>query len=121
MAAWVWVLIPITAILVGAFNEWLKFKAKQQQLGTSTFELEKTVAVWQQALEASEKERATLQRRVQNLETIVTGEMWDALHDDTLSGTAKEHALADARAQLLLPEEEPDAEKIARLARRLKS
>ena len=39
-----WVLIPIVAILVGAFSEWLKFKGKQAKLGTSTHELEQTVA-----------------------------------------------------------------------------
>ena len=34
MGVWIWVLIPLAGILVGAFSEWLKFKEKQARLGT---------------------------------------------------------------------------------------
>jgi len=120
MAAWIWVLIPITAILVGAFNEWLKFKSKQTKIGTSTSELESSVAKLEHRLQSSEEDRNTLIRRVQNLETIVTSQMWDALNDETLAPAEKDLALAAARTSLALPDEDPDAEKIAQMARRLK-
>lgn len=111
--AWIWVLIPITALLVGAFSEWLKFREKQQQLGASADELEARVA-------ALENEREHIRRRLQNLEAIVTSQMWDVMHDDTLSGAEKERALAAARAGLDLPAEEPDAARVEAMARRLR-
>ncbi len=88
-----WVLIPIVAILVGAFTEWLSFKEKQAKLGTSTSELEKTVAVQQQALEAA-------QRRIENLEAIVTSQVWDVLHDEALRGLERLSLRHDGFLQL---------------------
>lgn len=110
-----WVLIPLLAILVGAFKEWLKFKEKQQKLGTSTEGLEKTVEVQQKELEAA-------QRRIQNLEAIVTSQMWDVVHNDALPQPEKESALAEARMDLAFPEDDTsDTERAARLARRLRT
>ncbi|MFQ5569163.1 MAG: hypothetical protein ACE5G0_05785 [Rhodothermales bacterium] len=109
-----WILIPIIAILVGAFKEWLKFKAKQQQLGSSTRELEQIVARQQEALD-------TAQRRLQNLEAIVTSQVWDVVHDDTVPEPEKERVLAGTRIVLDSPEEPSDTERAARLARRLKT
>lgn len=114
MAAWIWVLIPIVAILVGAFREWLRFKEKQAKIGTSTNELEQTVAAQQQALEAA-------RRRIENLEAIVTSQMWDAVHDEALPEAEKHRALTQARIHLDPPDEPSDAERVAQLARRLKS
>ena len=109
-----WVLIPIVAILVGAFTEWLSFKEKQAKLGTSTSELEKTVAVQQQALEAA-------QRRIENLEAIVTSQVWDVMHDEALPEAERQRAVAKARLQLDPPDEPSDADRVAQIARRLKS
>ncbi len=110
-----WVLIPIVAILVGAFSEWLKFKAKQQKLGVSAQELEGTLARQQTALEAAE-------RRLQNLEAIVTSQMWDVVHDDALPEAERQRALAASKRHLALPEEEQtDTERAAQLARRLRA
>ena len=105
--------IPIVAILVGAFTEWLKFKEKQARLGTSASELEQTVATQQEALEAA-------QLRLQNLEAIVTSQMWDVLHDDSLPEAEKERALARARIDIEPDTEPPDADQVAAMARRLK-
>ena len=114
MAAWIWVLIPLAAILVGAFSEWLKFKEKQVKLGTSTNELERTVTEQQQALAAA-------QRRIENLEAIVTSQVWDAMHDEAQPEAEKQRALAQARLLLDPPQAEPtDAERVARIAQRLK-
>lgn len=116
-----WVLIPVLAILVGAFKEWLDFKAKTQQLGSSTRDLEDTVRAQAEAIDAMQEERDDLIRRIQNLEAIVTTEMWDALHDDALAPAEQDRVLADARADLHLPDEPSDAERAERLARRLRS
>ncbi|NBC17828.1 MAG: hypothetical protein GVY18_10990 [Bacteroidetes bacterium] len=118
-----WVLIPVLAILVGAFKEWLDFKAKTQQLGSSTRDLEDTVRAQAETIDAMQEERDDLIRRIQNLEAIVTTEMWDALHDDALSTAEQDRVLTDARAQLHVPDkDEPsDAERAERLARRLRS
>ncbi len=113
MAAWIWILIPIAGILVGAFSEWLKFKEKQAKLGTSTSELEKTVVVQLQALEAA-------QRRIENLEAIVTSQVWDAMHDEAMPKAERQRALAQARLQLEPPDEPSDADRVAQIARRLR-
>ena len=111
---WLIFMIPIFGILAGAFQEWLKFKEKQQQLGSSTHELEQTVERQQEML-------AEAQRRLQNLEAIVTSQMWDALHDDALPEPERQRALAEARLHLDDAAPEPsDAERAAQLARRLK-
>lgn len=68
----VWVLIPLAAILVGAFSEWLKFKEKQLQLGDSTSNLE-------QEFKSLTAENERLVERIRNLEAIVTSQSWDAL------------------------------------------
>lgn len=68
----VWVLIPLAAILVGAFSEWLKFREKQLQLGNSTSNLEDEFKNL-----STENER--LEERIRNLEAIVTSQSWDAL------------------------------------------
>ena len=110
--AW-WVLIPVVAILVGAFSEWLKFKEKQAKIGTSTSELEKTVEAQKEALEAA-------QRRIENLEAIVTSQVWDVLHDEALPEAERQRAVAQARIQLEPPEEPSNADRVAQIARRLR-
>ena len=108
------ILIPIVAILAWAFTEWLKVREKQSRLGTSTHELEITVAAQQDALE-------TAQRRIQNLEAIVTSQMWDVVHDNALPEAEKQRALAQARIHLdPAPEEPTDPDKVAQMARRLR-
>lgn len=72
-------LIPILAILVGGLKEVLKFKAKQNEIGSSTHDLERQLNTLAERLESVEAERNALQSRLQNLETIVTAEAWDAL------------------------------------------
>ena len=116
MAAWIWILIPLTAILMGGFKEWLKFKSKQDKLGTSTHELEGTVRELLEALERSEKQRAALTRRLENLETIVTSETWDALHvGASRNGAPPEAARPEpALSSLIDDEERTEAQERAR-------
>ena len=113
--SWVW--IPITAILVGGFMEYLKFKSKQRQLGVSAEELEKKVAGLQEAFERRE---TLLLRRIENLEAIVTTQAWDALHNEALPEVEKNYLLDQVRAERI-EDTMTDEERIAVLARRMKS
>ncbi|NNE34713.1 MAG: hypothetical protein HKN13_05730 [Rhodothermales bacterium] len=104
-----WILIPLAAIAVGAFEQWLKFKAKQDKLGTSAAQLEKVVDNLSKQLEASEESREKLQQRVQNLETIVTSTDWDLV--------TSEH---EKRVELDIPEESEAQAQAERIAKRVR-
>ena len=115
MASWIWVLIPLTAILMGGFKEWLKFKQKQDKLGASTDELEEEIRGLEKTLHERDERQQALERRIQNLETIVTSEAWDALVD----GEPSPH-MADPLT-LERPEQEEDlAARTEQIARRLR-
>ena len=111
---WIWVLIPITAILMKGFREWLRFAAVQRRLGASTTELEKQVGDLKRLNEA-------LGDRVQNLEAIVVSQTWDALNDRGLSPAERDLNVASVAHREL---KEPDAaaanaQRAQQLARRL--
>lgn len=74
----IWILIPLAGIALGGFEQWLKFKKEQQQLGNTTHQLEGSMEDVTGRLEASEAERRRLQERIENLETIVTSRLWSA-------------------------------------------
>jgi uncharacterized protein YlxW (UPF0749 family) len=102
-------LIPMIAILAGAFKEWLSFRAQQEKLGTSTAELVKIVSSLQE-------ERSDLVRRLENLETIVTSRLWETVR----SSTATPADLARLDIQLSeIPEDLPPTMKAQSLAEKL--
>jgi FtsZ-binding cell division protein ZapB len=111
--------IPILGIALAGYKEWLKFKSKHQELGTSTREVEAQIEALQDRLAHLEDERDALRERVQNLETIVTSEAWIAEHDESSAPPS-----LDEEAPLELPETEDsprdDADHTAELARRLR-
>ena len=111
---WIWVLIPVTAILAGTWKEWMKFKATQRQLGASTDELEREVT-------EVRKVNETLQERVQNLEAIVVSQTWNALHDHGLAPAERELKVASAAHRELKPPDPTAAnqQRAEQLARRL--
>ncbi len=112
--AWVWVLIPIAAILVGGFQEWLKFREKQANLGDSTRELGQTMSSLRESVESLESERDALIRRVQNLEAIVTSQVWDDVNGRPADGfLAKELDESDSQ-------EISDAEALSRVAKKIR-
>ncbi len=120
--AFSWVLIPIAGILFGAFKEWLNFKEKQLQLGESTEHLESRVDELLKALESSESDKRALLNRLQNLETIVTSQVWDVLHDEQMPAEIKKLEIDAVKPRLELPPREDEATRKAEmLARRLKS
>lgn len=112
---WIWVLIPLAGIFVKGFREWLKFKATQRELGTSTSDLEREMALLR-------KERETILDRLQNLEAIVVSQTWDALHDKGLSPVERELKVAStARREIAAPDDSETAnrQRAEQLARRL--
>jgi len=114
VVTWIWVLIPLAAIGVKTFKEWLKFKAQQRVLGASTHDLEKDVA-------ALQKENEALNERLQNLEAIVVSQTWDVLHDKALPPAAQERRVATISHRELAPTDQAaeDQQRAAQLARRL--
>ncbi|WP_263785264.1 hypothetical protein [Salinibacter grassmerensis] len=113
--------IPILGIALAGYKEWLKFKTKHRELGSSTREVEDRIDGLQDRLVRLEEERDALQERVQNLETIVTSEAWIAEHDES----ADLSSLGDTGDVLLeAPDDEDttpgDTENTAKLARRLR-
>ncbi|WP_022834619.1 hypothetical protein [Salisaeta longa] len=120
MAAWIWVLIPLAAILVGGFKEWLSFREKQRRLGSSTTALEEELAALRETLDGIADEQQRLTTRVEHLETIVTSEAWDRSRAaDANALDAPSPPLLDLEAS---PTDAPDPEAIAsRMARALHS
>lgn len=101
-------LIPILAIVLGAWKEYYRFQAEQRRLGASSREMEEEI-------EALREDREALVRRVQNLEAVVTSRLWDA---------AREGAPPVERARLDLGLDgidsgTEDTRKVERLAGRL--
>ena len=111
---WIWVLIPITAIAMKGFREWLRFKATQRQLGASTVELEREMAGMRRTNE-------TLLERIQNLEAIVVSQTWDALNDPGLAPAERELKVASvARRELKAPDvSSANQQRAEQLAQRL--
>lgn len=112
-AAWIWVLIPLAAILAGAFKDWLKIRSQQRALGASTKDLEQDVA-------ALQKENDALNERLKNLEAIVVSQTWDVLHDKALPPADRERRVATvAHREFASEPGSTDAQRAAELARRL--
>jgi hypothetical protein len=107
-------LIPIAGIAAGVISEWLKLRAKQQQLRSSSHELEQTVADLKKTLEVQ-------QLRLQNLETIVVSQTWDVLHDREMPPAARERLVeATVRHEVRNPDaDDRNRHRAEQLARRL--
>ena len=96
-------------MLVGAYSEWLKFKAKQQNISTSTSEIEV-------ALEKMTEQNANLTRRVQNLEAIVTSQTWDEIDNQV----RREPIMSVPEPEITI-EPPTDADEVAEIARRVRT
>lgn len=107
--------IPIIAILVGGLREIVKIQSQQGRVDSSARELERTIDALADRLETVEDERDDLKRRIQNLEAIVTSDVWDEHLDADLS-------LEDPNtAELERPQTDSATEETERLARRIRS
>lgn len=117
--SWVWVLIPLTAIIAGTFKELAQARREARRLGVSNNELEAKVTSLEERLDEIDK---TQRSRLQNLETIVTSRLWNVLHDDRLSDSDRDTALARARIEMVdlsEPREPTAEEKAEMLAKKL--
>lgn len=104
----------VFGILYAGYEQWLKHQAQREEAGMPSQELKAALDEMQQQLAESEQRQAELQRRIQNLEAIVTSEAWDELGDGT------------GHATLSLPEDEriasdTDADRAEKMARRLRT
>ncbi|WP_103018876.1 hypothetical protein [Salinibacter altiplanensis] len=113
--------IPILGIALAGYKEWLTFKTKHRELGSSTRVVEDRIDGLEDRLARLEEEREALQERVQNLETIVTSEAWIAEHDESTDlsplSDAADGRLEPPNGDGTMPS---DAEHTAELARRLR-
>jgi tRNA A37 N6-isopentenylltransferase MiaA len=91
-----WLIIPVIAILSGAFKTWLKVKAQQRVLGASNQELEQEVA-------ALRRDRDALHQRVENIEAIVVSQTWNAVQDQSLPPAEREMRVASAVRREVAP------------------
>src|SRR5262245_2724225 len=110
-------LIPIVAIVAGTvagtMKTWMKLKAQQQSLGASNRELEQDVAELR-------KDRDSLLERLQNLETIVVSQTWEALQDHSLPPPDRERRVAATARRELGPSGPSYQQRAEQLANRLK-
>jgi uncharacterized protein YlxW (UPF0749 family) len=110
---WVWVLIPITAIVARVFRDYVRLQTQQRVLGTSNRELERVVEELRQT-------NQTLAQRVENLETIVVSQTWNAVNAPGAEAERQQRLAASVRHEAHAPAtEEMNRQKAADLARRL--
>ncbi len=95
MAAWVWVLIPLAGIAMGAFSEWLKFKEKSNKLGDATVALQDVFDEMKVEIQNLRDTNSGLRRRVEVLEAIVTDESFDDLMQKRLEQSTRDIHLID--------------------------
>lgn len=113
-ASWVWVFIPIVAILGRVFRDYLKLQTQQRALGSSNRELEKVVEELRQT-------NGSLAQRVENLETIVVSQTWNAVQASGVSEDDRQQRIAaTVRQEAHAPAtEEMNRQRAEQLARRL--
>jgi hypothetical protein len=113
-ASWVWVFIPIVAILARVFRDYVRLQTQQRVLGTSNRELERVV-------EDLRTTNQTLAQRVENLETIVVSQTWNVLQAPAASDSEREQRVAATVRHEVQPPatEEMNRQRAEQLARRL--
>jgi uncharacterized membrane protein len=114
--------IPIIALLMGGWKAYLNFQSEQRHLGSSTDALEQRLSVLHDRLDTVEAEREALRKRLENLETIVTAEAWDAVQHTHAGDDAAppDAADVDMLAPNRAPEPPPPSKQADAIARRLR-
>jgi hypothetical protein len=113
-ASWVWVFIPIVAILARVFRDYIRLQTQQRALGSSNREMEKI-------MEELRQTNRTLGQRVENLETIVVSQTWNVLNAPGASEAEhQQRVAATIRHEVPAPAtEEMNRQRAEQLARRL--
>ena len=109
MIAYIWILIPVVAILSGVIKDYLKFKAKQERLGVSAKGVQSTVT-------ELEGQNAKLAKRIENLEAVVTSRLW---HSTDASASFADRARLDIALSDVEPPAPSDELRMRRLAQGL--
>lgn len=115
--------VAMLGILLAGYKEWLAYKAEHEGVSPSTRALEDWLRALQDRVDELEAERASLQDRVQNLETIITSEAWVVQHDEAGALSPPDEDERDGR----LPSTDSTASasngaaQVADLARRLRT
>ncbi len=109
-----WILIPLTAIIMGNLKSMMRIRASQQKLGSSTKDLELHLA-------HLEKRNAALVDRVESLEAIVVSQTWDAVTAPHSSPVERDLRIASAAHRELAPPDpsEVNRQRVQQLAQRL--
>lgn len=68
--------IVLSSLAIGGFSVWLEHKQKMAKLGESSKDLEREVATLREHVNELEEKS---ERRLQNLEAIVTSRKWDPI------------------------------------------
>jgi hypothetical protein len=110
-------IISLVGIAFAGYKEWLKFRAKQNEIGPPS-DVAEQVRALRERLNEVERERDALRSRVENLETIVTSEAWDRLQTPSGNTDAVEHSPHSIE---LPASESSSADRAEALARRLRS
>ena len=122
---WIWVLIPLTALMIPivailagtGFLAALAKSLNNRDGGEKVAELEARVL----ELEAKLSAKSSLDKRLANLETIVTSQTWDALHNKDLSEADRRLLIPDAQSEYdVLSGDLSDAQRADLLARKAK-
>ncbi len=117
MPMWLQIIIvaaTFSGLLFAGFGIWVKSRESLAHADGARAELEHEVAAQRRALEVAVQ-------RIQNLETIVTSQDWNAVQGGTAPGTSEHRAIAQPPLRLDDLEGLPDAEQVARTARRIKT
>jgi biopolymer transport protein ExbB/TolQ len=118
LSSWVWVLIPLIAIGSGAFITVAKLRAEEAKNRASSPDLSQAIESIKAELR---KQQQSLERRVANLETIVTSQTWDVLHDSRLNSDEKKLLTQTLRTEIEeLKDGVSDTRKVELLVDRLK-
>ena len=123
---WIWVLIPLTALMIpivailagtGFLAALAKSLNNREDGGEKVADLEARVL----ELEAKLSAKSSLDKRLANLETIVTSQTWDALHNKDLSEADRRLLIPDAQSEYdILSGDLSDAQRADLLARKAK-
>ena len=111
-------LIPIVAILSSTASKYFKMREKQGKLGANSNEYEKEVGELKALLE---QQRSSYEKRIANLETIITSQTWDTLHNKALSDEDRKFLMPDAETELeTLSRNISDTKRVELLADKMK-
>jgi hypothetical protein len=119
LSSWVWIILPLIGIVSGGFITVAALRVEEaKHKKASSPDLSKAVESIKAELRAQQQ---SLERRIANLETIVTSQTWDVLHDSKLNSEEKKLLTQSFRSEIEeLNDGLSDTRKVELLVGRLK-